>query len=251
MRALQHYLAVVLLACVLAATYLSLREVALPEVTAVDRTIAEGEPHQQVSDARTFTKTIRGYTYTLTPRASYDISGLVVSQHRGDALFNLGHKVDPGNIKDICVVWGEAVTNGSYRKVKFTSGEFTCSYSWSGAVTPLLDPEKTSNNHLIPANAAIASRIDAIHVGDQVRLTGLLVDYEVTKDRRDIFTRRTSLTRTDTGNGACEILYVTDLSVLRRGNHLEADAGRYGWYASLAVLVGLLVVWFVRPPLAE
>jgi hypothetical protein len=36
-----------------------------------------------------------------------------------------------------------------------------------------------------------------------------------------------------------------------RGNHLQADAGRYAWYASLAVLVALGVVWFVRPPLAE
>jgi len=250
-KALQHYLAIFLAVCAIVATYLSLREVPLPEASAVDREITEGEPLQQPSDARIFTVDIRGYTYTLTPKASYDISGLVVSQHRGDALFNLGHKVDPGNIKDICVVWGEVVTNGSYRKVKFTSGEFTCWYRWSGALTPPFNPEKASNNHLIPANAAIASRINAIHVGDQVRLTGLLVDYEVTRDGKEIFTRRTSLTRTDTGNGACEILYVTDLTVLRRGDHLRADAGRYAWYTTLAVFVGLAVVWFVRPPLAD
>jgi hypothetical protein len=46
----------------------------------------------------------------------------VVSQHRGDALFNLYHQADPGNIQDVCVVWGAAVTNGSYRKVTFSSG---------------------------------------------------------------------------------------------------------------------------------
>ena len=50
----------------------------------------------------------------------------------------------------------EAVTNGSYRKVKFTSGEFTCSYSWTGIVTPPFKPEKASNNHLIPADRAMA-----------------------------------------------------------------------------------------------
>ena len=135
--------------------------------------------------------------------------------------------------------------------MKFSSGEFTCSYSWSGALTPAFNPDKASNNHLIPASRAIARRIGAIHVGDQIRMTGLLVDYTVTKDGQEIFTRRTSLTRHDTGNGACEILYVTDLSVVATGNHLQADAGRYMWYTSLALLVALGVVWFVRRPVAE
>ena len=148
-------------------------------------------------------------------------------------------------------MWGEDVTNGSYRKVTFWSGEFTCSYRWSGALTPAFNPEKASNNHLIPADPVTAARIGAIHVGDQIRMTGLLVDYTVTKDGQEIFTRRTSLTRGDTGNGACEILYVTDLAVVVAGDHLRANAARYLWYAGLALLVGLAVVWLVRRPLAE
>lgn len=251
MRILQRYLAISLLLCVVCAIYFALREVSLPEVARIDRTIREAEPLQEVSERAAFTTTIGGYTYTLTPRATYEISGLVVSQHRSDALFNLYHQADPGNIRDVCVVWGEAITNGSYRKVKFSSGEFTCSFSWSGALTPPFKPEKASNSHLIPANRAIARHIGSIRVGDQIRMTGLLVDYKVTREGQDIFTRRTSLTRDDTGNGACEILYVTDLSVVARGDHLEADAGRYLWYTSLALLVALGWVWFVRPPVAE
>ena len=250
-RALQHYLAIALLVCVVGAVHLSLREVPLPDVSHLAPAIMETEPLQEMSDGRPFAIVIKGYTYAITPRATYDISGRVVSQHRGDALFNLGHKVDPGNIKDVCVVWGDVVTSGAYRKVKFTSGEFTCSFSWSRNFTPTFNSEKASNNHLIPATAAIDRRIRAIHVGDQIRLTGLLVDYTVTKDGQEIFTRHTSLTRSDTGNGACEILYVTGLSVIAKGDHLQADAGRYAWYAGLAVLVALGVVWFVRPPLAE
>jgi hypothetical protein len=250
-RILQRYLAISLAVCVIGAIHLSLREVALPEVSRIDRTLIEGEPRQEPSDRPAFTAPIKGYTYALVPRATYEIAGLVVSQHRGDALFNLDHEADPGNIRDVCVVWGESITNGSYRKVKFLSGEFTCSFSWSGDLTPAFKPETASNNHLLPADPSIARQIGAIHVGDQIRMTGLLVDYTVIQGGREIFTRRTSLTRGDTGNGACEILYVTGLSVVARGDHLRADAGRYAWYASLAVLLALRVVWLVRPPLAQ
>ena len=251
MRILQRGLGVAFLLCVVGAIYLSLRAVPLPDLARIDRAITEAEPVQEASDRPPFTTTIKGYTYTLTPRATYAIAGLVVSQHRGDALLNLYHQADPGNIRDVCVVWGEDVTNGSYRKVRFWSGEFTCSYRWSGAFTPAFNPEKASNNHLIPADPVTAARIGAIHVGDQIRMTGLLVDYTVTKDGQEIFTRRTSLTRGDTGNGACEILYVTDLAVVVAGDHLRANAARYLWYAGLALLVGLAVVWLVRRPLAE
>jgi len=43
---------------------------------------------------------------------------------------------------------------------------------------------------------------------------------------------------------------VTDLSVLAQGNHLQADAGRYAWYASLGLFLALGAVWFARPPVA-
>jgi hypothetical protein len=244
----QRWLALAFVLCVCVAIYLSLRDIDLPDASLIDTTIKETEPVQEASDRPVFTTVIKGYTYTLTPKAIYDISGLVVSQHSGDALLNLDHKADPGNIKDVCVVWGEAITNGSYQKVKYASGEFTCSFSWSGGLTPPFNTEKISNNHLIPADTTIAQRIRTIRIGDQVRMKGLLVDYRVTSKGREIFSRRTSLTRSDTGNGACEILYVTEISVVRAGNHLEADAAKYAWYTSLGLLVAIGVVWVARPP---
>ena len=248
MKFAQGWLALALVVCVMSATYLSLRDIPLPEASFIDDTVKKTEPLQEASNRPVFSAIIKGYAYTLTPKATYDISGLVVSQHRGDAMLNLDHKADPGNIKDVCLVWGDVITNGSYRKVKYRSGEFTCEYSWSGIVTPPFAAEKISNNHLIPANKAIAGDIQAIRTGDQIRMKGLLVDYKVTSAGRDIFTRRTSLTRDDTGNGACEILYVTDVTVVRSGNHLETDAASYAWYASLGLFVALAIVWFVRPP---
>jgi len=161
------------------------------------------------------------------------------------------HADEPGNVQDVCVVWGESIVNGSYRKVQFWSGEFTCSFAWSSAISPPFKPETASNNHLLPADAAIARQIGAIQVGDQIRMAGLLVDYKVTRDGREIFTRHTSLTRGDTGNGACEILYVTALTLVAPGDHLRASAARYCGYASVALLVGVVALWLARPPRAE
>jgi hypothetical protein len=250
-RTLERSLAIGLLLTVAGAIYFAVRDVPLPEAFRIHRLVTDGEPRQEASDRAPFATTIKGYTYTLTPRARYDITGLVVSQHRGDALFNLYHQADPGNIRDVCVVWGESIVNGSYRKVQFWSGEFTCSFAWSSAISPPFKPETASNNHLLPADAAIARQIGAIQVGDQIRMAGLLVDYKVTRDGREIFTRHTSLTRGDTGNGACEILYVTALTLVAPGDHLRASAARYCGYASVALLVGVVALWLARPPRAE
>src|SRR5262245_33281562 len=248
MKTAQTYLALAIAVTVVGAVYLSLRDEPLPEASVIDAALAEGEPVQTATDQAPFTTVIDGYTYAITPRAAYDIAGLVVSHHRGDAWFNMYHAADPGNVEDVCVVWGEVIANGSYRKVSFSSGEFTCYYSWSGVLTPPFNPEKMSNNHVIPADGAIARRIRAIRTGDQIRMRGLLVDYAVSSGGRDVFTRRTSLTRKDTGNGACEILYVTEFEVIRPGHHLDADTAHYAWYASLGLLVALGAVWFARAP---
>lgn len=250
MRLAQRCLGIVFVVCALCAIYLSSRGVALPDPSLIDAAITTGEPVQQPTDRRPFTTTIKGHTYTLVPRAEYDISGLVVSRHRGDALLNLYHKADPGNIEDVCVVWGEQITNGSYRAVTYSSGEFTCWYQWSGSVAPPFRPDKFANNHLIPADEIVARRIRAIRIGDQVRMTGLLVDYSVSSGGQEVFTRRTSLTREDTGNGACEILYATDVSVVRPGSRLAADGATYAWWASLGTLLTFVGVWLVRPPFA-
>jgi hypothetical protein len=248
MKMAQRYLALALALTVIGAVYLSVREVPLPEASRIDAAVAEGEPVQTATDQPAFTAGIEGFTYAITPRAAYDIAGLVVSHHRGDAWFNMYHAADPGNVEDVCVVWGEVIANGSYRKVRYSSGEFTCYYTWSGVLTPPFNPEKMSNNHVIPADSTIARRIRAIRTGDQIRMRGLLVDYTVSSGGREVFTRRTSLTRKDTGNGACEILYVTEVEVIRPSHHLDADAAAYAWYASLGVLVALGAVWVARPP---
>lgn len=61
-----------------------------------------------------------------------------------------------------------------------------------------------ANTHVIPADAAIRAALFELKAGDVVRLTGQLV--EVTGPKG--MTMRSSLRRDDSGDGACEVLYV-------------------------------------------
>jgi hypothetical protein len=61
--------------------------------------------------------------------------------------------------------------------------------------------------HLIPATPAVEKRLKSLRPGQVVALKGYLV--EVTGDGG--FTWRSSLTREDTGAGACELIWVEEL----------------------------------------
>ena len=62
----------------------------------------------------------------------------------------------------------------------------------------------SANMHLIPANPDVGSALKSLRRGDLVELNGYLVQV----DAPDGWHWRSSLTRTDTGNGACELMWV-------------------------------------------
>jgi hypothetical protein len=73
-----------------------------------------------------------------------------------------------------------------------------------------------ANNHLVPATDDVAKELSRIRVGDLVTLRGKLVDVEI-RDRsgKVVHRSRTSLSREDTGSGACEQLWVEAVDVER------------------------------------
>src|SRR5262245_8256604 len=103
MKALQHGLALGLAFALVVASYLSWRAIPLPDPGRVAEPIKLGQPIQVDSAAPPFAAPIGRVTYTITPRARYEVAGVVVSYHRGDALFNMHHADDPGNVQDLCV----------------------------------------------------------------------------------------------------------------------------------------------------
>ena len=67
-----------------------------------------------------------------------------------------------------------------------------------------------TNLHIIPATSAIASLCKSLRIGALIHLSGELVE----ATGPDIGTWRSSLSRTDSGNGACELVWVEELSPL-------------------------------------
>jgi hypothetical protein len=63
--------------------------------------------------------------------------------------------------------------------------------------------------HLVPATDAIDKRLRKLRPGQVVTISGYLVDVR----DADGFRWQTSMTRADTGDGACELLWVETLAV--------------------------------------
>jgi hypothetical protein len=127
----------------------------LPKKEAILPIIATSNPVQtDLSSSKESLQKIGEYTYTFTPRATYEIHGLVVSLHHSDSWIDMSHEDDPAQTVDICVVWGENITGGSYREVTYSHGDWTCYVKWKNNDTVRFDMTKISNNHLIPKNKA-------------------------------------------------------------------------------------------------
>ena len=65
---------------------------------------------------------------------------------------------------------------------------------------------------MIPADASVAYELKRVRVGDVVSLDGMLVE----ADKANGWRWRSSLTRDDTGGGACELVYVQSLTIQPR-----------------------------------
>lgn len=202
------------------------------------------EPKQSPVRAQPATVTVHGIQYSIQPRYAYELWGLVVAVHDSETWWDYAHKEwnDYLNVVDLCVVWGDNVRNGSYQSVSFSHSQWECLYSWTAAGLPF-DITAVSNNHLITIEPAVARRLRQVRIGDQVRFRGYLADYTTYKDGAPTGTRVSSTVRNDTGNGACEVVYIEDFEILKAGDGTWRTLGKIGIFVFFASIVG----WFWLP----
>ena len=82
-------------------------------------------------------------------------------------------------------------------------------YRWSNQ-PPIPHQEiinSSANMHMIPSNLEIAKKLKQVKKDDQVTISGWLVHASYLKGN-GTYNWKSSTTREDTGNGACEVIYV-------------------------------------------
>jgi hypothetical protein len=206
------------------------------------------EPVQVQVQKAAFKAVSGGVSYTVQPLYEYELSGLVVSKHDTDTWWDYIHREwnDRLNMVDLCVVWGNNVRSGAYADIEFSSGQFTCNFSThSNAAFAAFDQTAISNNHLLTDNPQIARAMSSVRIGDQIHFRGHLAEYS--HNEGFPFKRGTSITRTDTGNGACETVFVDSFEILKVG---RKPWRILAWLASLMLAAGV-VAWFARPATIE
>jgi hypothetical protein len=205
----------------------------LPGAESLDSRL-RAEPRQTATARPPFRMTLHGRDYEVVPVAEYDITALVVSQNHA-SLWLTEAVEDSGLTPDVGVIWGENVTRDDYRRVSWSSGAFTLNAHWTDP-TVRLNMNQIGNVHLLAAGEDVSRQIAAIRNGDQIRLVGALVNYRC--PQLGTGWRNSSLTRTDRENGACEVMLVDRVEILR--------ANTPGWYAlrgfglAMLLLLGLL-----------
>ena len=106
---------------------------------------------------------------------------------------------------DLAFGWGPMSDSKVLSRLSITqSNRF---YFWTTEEFPIPRREietHSANMHLIAASETVARRIRAARVGQVVALSGYLVDV-----RTDVgWSIKSSLSREDTGSGACEVIWV-------------------------------------------
>ena len=149
---------------------------------------------------------VRHGRWLLTARASYDITARILS--REDYRFDRIADLVP---EDLALGWGPMSDN--HVLAAFDVSQGARFYTWRPrAPLPIAREDvivHSANTHVIPADARIRSELARLRVGQVVHLAGTLVD----AIRDDGAWLRTSLTRTDTGAGACEVMLVENVEV--------------------------------------
>jgi hypothetical protein len=199
------------------------------------------EPVQSPTRKQPFNAVYEGVEYTVEPEYEYELHGMIVSyrHHDGDSRMHFQAN-DHLNMLDVCVIWGDNTKNPDLDKIDFWNGIFTCvvqtrdQQAWDA-----FDMYQLSNNHLISADDEIRSQVRDIKVGDQIHITGYLASYSSEGGGK----RGTSTTRLDTGDGACETLFVERFEIVEAAT----SYWRILMYVfSLVLAIGLLV-HFKRP----
>ena len=145
--------------------------------------------------------------HALQPRARIALTARVLSGER--YWVDRGSRLMP---RDLALGWSsmsDTATLGQFRIQQRGRFYFYRPLMPLSADDMMVAARSSANMHLIPATRAIRRAILRARVGQLVEIEGVLVDVR----GPDGWQLRTSMTRDDTGAGACEIIFVEHFAV--------------------------------------
>ena len=144
--------------------------------------------------------------YFITPLADFEVNARVLSRRT----YSWGRESDLSPV-DFALGWGRMSDEAVYSQINIRqSNRF---YYWQVQQFPIPRREietNSANMHMIPANQSVERAMKNVRNGDLITFKGKLVKAEAP----DGWSWVSSLTRTDTGRGACELVFVEEFEII-------------------------------------
>ena len=144
---------------------------------------------------------------SLEPLAGFSIEARVLSRED----YRMGREADLSPT-DLALGWERMRDDAVLSQLKISQSSRWYHYRWQNQ--PPLPPAEiarsSANMHMIPSSEAVADALARVENNDNVRIEGWLVEARAP----DGWHWRSSTSREDTGGGACEVVYVCQITRL-------------------------------------
>ena len=159
---------------------------------------------------------IKGMNLFVTCKYKYEVDALVVSakDYKG---FSIQDSICP---KDLALAWGKVAEYNKDIDFQWEQSNRFCywtidvpeDYAKIGGADGVT--QNSSNNHIFPATTTVKNDLKKVKKGDHIHLEGYLVDIQGIDKDGYTFTWTSSTSRTDSGDGACEVIYTTKIDLV-------------------------------------
>ncbi|HVO74649.1 MAG TPA: hypothetical protein VMT35_11545 [Ignavibacteriaceae bacterium] len=144
--------------------------------------------------------------FSIIPLAEFKIKARVLSKNYYS--FDGGSKISP---LDLALGWGLMSDQSVIDRLDISQRNRW--YHWKTEYLPASSKDISShsaNMHIVPADESIENKFDEVYKGSLIEMTGYLIEIKGEKG----WHWKSSLSRDDTGGGACELVWVDDLKII-------------------------------------
>ncbi len=143
--------------------------------------------------------------YLITPLEDFSIEARVLAAEH----YSFDREADLSPV-DLVLGWGKMSDENILKDIKISQSRRF--YYWRVKAFPISRREietHSANMHMVPANEDIKAILKSARKGQTVTIKGQLINAK--SDNGWLW--KSSLTREDTGKGACELVYVEEVSI--------------------------------------